>query len=420
MKRAAAVASPISAPASFRACAVVPVFNNAATVAGVVTAAAEHVDLVVVVDDGSRDGSGDAARGAAPRVPAGCRIEVVTLPANRGKGAALVAGFRRALESECTHAVTLDADGQHRSSDLPALLAAARAHPLAVVVGARDMDTDCVPHAARVGRRISNFWTLRCTGFDLPDTTCGFRVYPLREIVQLPIRTRRYDYEGEVLVRAAWAGLDLRSVPIDVWYPADRAARVSHYDPWADSVRITRMYVRLAFRRLLPMGRTRRAIRGITPPALQFPEALRRLRELSVSATEANSLALMIGVGVFLGATPLWGLHAVLALYIALRWRLNLVVALLATNVSFPTFAPTLVFAELQFGHLLRCGDWLNLTRDGLNLAVVQSHLADYLVGGFALAALLGIATGLATLKVGSALERRHGAASRFVRRPTT
>jgi uncharacterized protein (DUF2062 family) len=117
---------------------------------------------------------------------------------------------------------------------------------------------------------------------------------------------------------------------------------------------------------------------------------------------------------------PLWGLHAVLALYIALRWRLNLVVAVLATNVSFPAFAPALVFSELQFGHLLRRGEWLDLTRDGLTLAVVQSHLADYLVGGFAAAALLGIAAGLATLKVGSALERRHRAASRFVRGPAT
>jgi glycosyltransferase involved in cell wall biosynthesis len=393
---------------TMRACAVIPVFDNATTVDAVARAAAQYVDHVIVVDDGSRDGTHVAALVAsAVGAPPGRRIELITLGSNRGKGAALAVGLRRAAKLGCTHAVTLDADGQHRASDIPKLLAASAAHPRAIVVGARDMDGEHVPDPARVGRRVANFWTHRSTGFELPDTTCGFRVYPVAEVLELPIRTRRYDYEGEVLVRGAWAGLGLVSVPVDVWYPADRATRVSHYRPWVDSARITVMFVRLALRRLLPMGRTGRAIHGVVPPRVRLADKLRRTRELITSGTRSNELALAIGIGAFVGATPLWGLHAPLTLYIAARWRLNLVASFLATNVSFPAFAPALVFAEIQFGHLLRAHEWLGLRRDEFTMSSAWSHLADYLVGGFALAALLGVAAGLATLKVGSVLSRR-------------
>ena len=395
-----------------RPCAVIPVFDNATTVAAVALAAADHLDLVIVVDDGSRDGSGDAARAAGARLRPGRAIEVVTLPRNRGKGAALVAGLRRAEALGRTHAVTIDADGQHRASDVPAMLAAARSNPRSIVVGARDMEAACVPHAARVGRRVSNFWTLRSTGFCLPDTTCGMRVYPVSEVLALAIRTRHYDYEGEVLVRGAWAGLELRSHPIDVWYPQDRRARVSHYQPWKDSLRITAMYVRLAMRRLLPMAGTAppgppRLRRVTAAPAVPVRQTLSRLRAIAASGTHANEIALAIGVGVFLGATPLWGLHTIVSLYVAARWRLNLVATLLATNVSFPFFTPFLVFGSVQTGHMLRHGEWLDLARDEVTLAGVGSHAADYVLGGFALAAALGIVAGVGALLIGGAVERR-------------
>lgn len=411
---AATATTAVAAP-PVRVCAVVPVYDNAATVADVALGVLAHVDHVLVVDDGSRDGSGDAARDAAGVAPPGKRIDVLALPENRGKGHALVAGFRRALELGFTHAVTLDADGQHRASDVPRLLAEAERHPLAVVVGARDLDSDRVPNPARVGRRISNFWTLRSTGFDLPDTTCGLRVYPLAQVAPLPIRTGRYDYEGEVLVRAAWAGLDLRSVAIDVWYPADRRDRVSHYRPWLDSYRITVMYVRLALRRLLPMGAAGRPAAGVERPRIRVRDTLRHLRSLTASGTRANELALAIGIGVFLGATPLWGLHAPLALYVATRWRLNLVATFLATNVSFPVFAPFLVFAEVQLGHWMRHGTWADFRMAEFSMESVwrkgAGHAADYVVGGFTLAAALGIVAGLVTLYVGGAVERRRRAA---------
>src|SRR6185436_18580635 len=154
--------------------------------------------------------------------------------------------------------------------------------------------------------------------------------------------------------------------------------------------------VYLAHRMLLPMGEARRAIRGIEAPKVRLVDTLRHMRGLLKSGTHANELALALGIGVFIGATPLWGLHAPLALYVAVRWRLNLVAMFLATNVSFPLFAPVLMFVEVQFGHLLRHQELLDLRREEVTLKSAWSPLADYLVGGFTFAALLGIAVGLA------------------------
>src|SRR6185369_12708148 len=109
------------------------------------------------------------------------------------------------------------------------------------------------------------------------------------------------------------------------------------------------------------------AIHGVEAPKVRVRDTLRHMRTLMKSGTHANELALAIGVGVFIGVTPMWGVHAPLMLYIATRWRLNLVASFLATNVSFPLFAPFLVFVELELGHLLRSGAWLDLRGEELS-----------------------------------------------------
>jgi len=242
----AAIEQRVPTPASIRTCAVIPAFDAADTVADMVRAAARHVDVVIVVNDGSRDRTGVAMLVAAAVVAhSGARVDVVMLPTNRGKGAALVAGFRRARGLGCTHAVTIDADGRHDAADIPALLAASAAHPRAIVVGARTPTADRDDVAARVGRVASKLWTRAITGFDLSDAKCGFRVYPVREVLELPVRARRFDYEGEVLVRGAWAGLELVGVPIDERRPGDAVARAPRDRSWADGARTAAMHVRL-------------------------------------------------------------------------------------------------------------------------------------------------------------------------------
>ena len=163
---------------------------------------------------------------------------------NGGKGAALVRGFRALVEHGFTHAVTVDADGQHLASEIPALLAASAAAPDAIVVGVRQKEGHEIHAAARAGNCIADALMHVVAGQALPDTQSGFRVYPLPATLALGAVGARYDFETEVLLRAARHGLALVGVPVRVHYPPI-AERVSHFEPWTDTLRIIGTVVRV-------------------------------------------------------------------------------------------------------------------------------------------------------------------------------
>lgn len=229
-----------------------PCLDAADTVADVVRGTREVLDDVLLVDDGSRDGSSRRAKAAGARV--------VRHPANRGKGAALLTGLSEAADLGFTHAVTLDVDAQHAPADIPKLVDEARAHPEALVVGARDFDIPHVPGPSRFGRRFSNFWVWLETGRRLQDTQSGFRVYPLAPVLDLELPPSRFEWEVEVLVRASWAGLEVREVDVPVHYPPPEE-RTSHYRGFEDSLLISLLHVRLVPRSLLrPIWPPRRRV----------------------------------------------------------------------------------------------------------------------------------------------------------------
>ncbi len=228
----------------FRPCVLVPVFDNAQTVGNVVAGARKLGYSVLVVDDGSRDGSGERAHDAGG--------EVVTHSENRGKGAALKTGFREAFSRGFTHAVSIDADGQHFPDDIPLLVEAARASRNALVVGAREWQGDRhVQGKSHFGRSFSNFWVWFETGVRVADSQCGLRVYPLQHVTRLALGRDRFDLEVEVIVRSAWAGLPVLSVPVRVHYPPPEE-RISHFKLFRDNVRISWLNTALVARRLLP------------------------------------------------------------------------------------------------------------------------------------------------------------------------
>ena len=218
--------------------ALVPALDAAETVGDVVRGALRRLDGVLVVDDGSSDATAAEARAAG--------AEVLSHGENLGKGAALVSGLRYLRERGFGHAVSLDADGQHLPDEIPHLVAESEAHPEAIVCGTRRIEAD-VAAIKRFGNEFANLWVWIATGRDLGDTQCGFRVYPIAATLGLGSTGQRFDFETEVLIRAVRAGIDVRSVPVRVFYPPPDA-RVSHYDPVWDTVRIIEAVVGLILR----------------------------------------------------------------------------------------------------------------------------------------------------------------------------
>lgn len=241
-----------------RIAGVIAALDCASTIARVTRGVREHVRHVLVVDDGSSDATATLARRAG--------AEILRHPLNEGKGRAVLSGLRRLHGHGFSHAVTIDGDGEHLACEIPKLLSEARRHPDAFVIGERRVEGE-VAALRRLGNRVAN-WSVRiAAGADLGDTQCGLRTYPIPSVLALRTVGRRFEFDTEVLIRAARAGIDVRSVPVRVVYAPPRLRR-SHYRPVIDSVRIAWTVGRLTFgsewgRRIAPAG----ASKDVAAPA---------------------------------------------------------------------------------------------------------------------------------------------------------
>ncbi len=229
---------------------VIPVYNHAARVATVVRRALALNLPLIVVDDGSGD---DPAAALKPFLP---HIRLLRHRFNRGKGAALLTGFREAI-GIADWALTLDADGQHDPAEARRLMAAARAHAQRpIVVGARRrMRRARAPWTSRFGRGFSNFWVRMAGGPSISDTQSGFRAYPLPEALTLDVKARRFQFEIEVLVQARRRGLPVIEVPVGVTYQPG-GQRISHFHPFFDFLRNFGVFSRLITQRVLGLDKT--------------------------------------------------------------------------------------------------------------------------------------------------------------------
>jgi len=236
----------------FSAVVIVPTYNNDQTLAGVLDCIDNLGLPVIVVNDGSTDETAQtiAKWRNASGASANARM-AVEHPVNLGKAAALRTGFSMAEKVQFTHAATIDSDGQLDPEQISELLAAARKHPDALVLGVRDSSGPGYPIRSRWGREISNYliW-LECGRF-VSDSQCGLRVYPLKIVTGMKCHASGYGYETEVITRAVWAGCQIREVPVRCQY-FPHGSRVSHFRPWIDSARSLGMHMRLLLTSTLP------------------------------------------------------------------------------------------------------------------------------------------------------------------------
>lgn len=213
-------------------CVIIPTYNNATTIRRVIEDVEKCCSSIIVVNDGSTDDTAAILQS----IPS--PIEVVSYPDNRGKGYALVTGFKKAKALGYTHAITIDADGQHFADDIPCFIEGLKHNPEGFIVGCRNLTEENMPRQNTFANRFSNFWFRLQTGINLPDTQSGYRLYTLSSLKGLNLITSRYESELELLVYAAWAGVDITSVNVKVYYPPAEE-RVSHFRPIYDFFRIS-------------------------------------------------------------------------------------------------------------------------------------------------------------------------------------
>ncbi len=244
------------APRPFRLCALVPTYDNPDTIRRVAERLRAH-DLDVLVID---DGSAAAGREAVAALARDGLARVRHRDRNGGKGAAVKTGLRFAVELGYTHALQIDADGQHALEDVPRFCALAATHPDAVILGAPVFD-ETAPAARRFGRRFTQMWTnLETFGRVVHDPMCGFRVYPVQAAVLADAWGDAMDFDPEIAVRLVWRGLPVMNVPTRVRFLTRSVGGVSLFRMFRDNALISWMHTRLVVGAILRLltGRARR------------------------------------------------------------------------------------------------------------------------------------------------------------------
>jgi glycosyltransferase involved in cell wall biosynthesis len=231
--------------ASNRHLVLIPSYNTGATVYATVRAARAQWNPVWVVTDGSTDGTPEGLRRMAATDPG---LTVLELPANAGKGAAVLHGLQAARDAGFTHALTMDSDGQHPAELIPAFMQASMRRLDAMVLGRPVFDASAPLLRVR-GRRVSNWWTnLETLGAGVDDSLYGFRVYPIRDLIAVMRRQpwmRRFDFDTEAVVRLAWRGVAPLNLAAPVRYLTVEEGGVSHFRYGRDNLLLTWMHARL-------------------------------------------------------------------------------------------------------------------------------------------------------------------------------
>lgn len=367
-------------------CVIIPTYNNERTLEKVIRGVLEFTDRIIIVNDGSTDNTRNVIR-AFPGLTS------LHYERNQGKGFAIRQGFREAVRQGYAYAITIDSDGQHLPEDLPSFFEKLQTTPGSLIIGARNMEQAGIPGGSTFGNKFSNFWTWVETGYRLPDTQSGYRLYPLENISKMYFFTSRFEFEIEVLVRSAWKGIPLVSVPVSVIYPAGKE-RVSHFRPFIDFTRISILNTCLVILAAM-FFRPWMIIREMMKDGFR-----EMLRTQLFNPDESNfKKSASMAIGIFMGIMPIWGWQMAVALALAILLKLNKAITLIASNISIPPLIPLILFGSYLTGGLV-LGRHRDLSYDtGVTFEFVKNNLLQYLVGslvfGLAMGALAGLTTWL-------------------------
>lgn len=363
-------------------CVLIPTYNNEKTLKRVIDGVLDYTENIIVVNDGSTDSTSEILKNYT-------QITVLNLPENKGKGNGLKTGFRKAKKLGFDYAITIDSDGQHYPDDIPVFVEALiNENEDVLFIGNRNMSQDGIPKKSSFGNRFSNFWFWFETGIKLEDTQSGYRLYPLHKIPKKYF-TPKFEFEIEIIVRTAWRHVPVKNVPIKVLY--DPAERVSHFRPFKDFTRISilnTILVTITLLYIIP----RNFVNNFKKKSFK-----RFIKEDVLESEGTNRIkAFSIALGVFIGFSPFWGFHTLLVISLAVLFKLNKVLAFVASNVSLPPFIPFIIVASLFLGSPFVYGnsDFLN---QEWNFDLVKNNILQYVIGSLILASTMSVITGIVT-----------------------
>jgi glycosyltransferase involved in cell wall biosynthesis len=362
-----------------RTCVIVPTYNNAKTLGGLLKDLSGYTDQVIVVNDGSTDGT--------PEILAQFQsLNQINYEENVGKGWALRCGFKKALELGFQYAITIDSDGQHFAEDLPKFLNEVEKNPGCLIIGKRNMEQAGIPGKSSFGNKFSNFWYWVETGYKMGDTQSGYRLYPVEQLQSMNFFTKKFEFEIEVIVRAAWKGIFITSVPVKIFYE-EKSKRISHFRPFQDFSRISvlnTVLVTIALVYIKPRDFFRKLVKKETRQEL--------LRQLFHPDDSHFKKAASIGFGVFMGIVPIWGFQLITAIALAIVFKLNKALVILAANISFPPFIPFILYLSHLTGKIWMGEKAVDISfSKGMTLQAIQDSFAQYLFGAITLSIFSGL-----------------------------
>jgi len=363
---------------------VIPVYNNKDTVKNVAIKCLSILNNVVVVDDGSDDEDISALLS---------ELDVIVLKhkENLGKGKAILTAAKYIEKSGGKHMITIDADGQHNPEDINKFIPLILENEYNFVIGCRNFNTENIPKKSRFGREFANFWLRIEAGIYVNDCQSGFRSYPVRYLNEISFMGKHYDFEAEVLAKAVWSGLELKTVEVDVYYPKP-SERVSSFKPILDNFRISLIHTMLVLMRLLPI-KHKRLVEKEKP---DYKKMLRHpgkfLKNLIIEHASPKELAISASVGTLLAILPLLFVHTIVILYFSMRLNLNKIMALNIQHFFMPPFVPLLC---IELGYYMTHGCWLSITSFDAFSSQLSDRLLEWFLGSLILAPLGAILTGI-------------------------
>lgn len=369
-------------------CIIVPTFNNDKTLENVLKELILYTKNIIVVNDGSTDNT-------EVILNAYSFLTQIHFNQNKGKGTALRAGFKKAVELNFEYAITIDSDGQHFPKDILSFLKEIKSENDCLLVGERTMSHESVPKKSSFGNKFSSFWFWVTTGVNLRDTQSGFRLYPLKRMKSIKLYTSKFEFEIEVMVKASWNGVAVKNIPISVHYGDDR---VSHFRPIKDFFRISILNTYLVFVALVYI-KPRDFIKRVKDKGFK-----KFFFENVLQANDSpKKKSLSIALGVFFGLSPFWGFHGVLSLFFAALLKLNKSIAFAFSNISIPPFIPIIVYGSLLIGSSI-LGSEFELDFNNLSENIkLLTQIKEYVIGSLILAAISSVffgAIGFLYLKI--------------------